>query len=326
MQPPALYIVPRTFDNAPMPIRRSTRRGPQDRYWERRIRSKAFKRDLAAAVAREINALSVRRVKDVINPRPVRALIQSWGKRLIDREVVAELIIQGNRRMNRRLRRQRGSLLSVLDPQLVDDIEALMRAAMELSPDLEDFVAHVMQQEFVRRLFSDVIFTAIVSFNQKVNPLFGAIAMRVMEEQIRGFIDLFMPALQRQAIAFAVNRSNQRVLFDFTRSIIRQLLNEPLRNYAGLASPGQQAELEALIREAVGNAQLESLIRATAVAAWDDFYAAVRDKPVGELLRLDEHARWLAERCVEMILPALRRPHILQFVAVEMALATPGRR
>ncbi|HXQ21731.1 MAG TPA: hypothetical protein VN812_08655, partial [Candidatus Acidoferrales bacterium] len=168
-----LYIALRTFDNAPMPIRGATRGGSQDRYWERRIRSKAFKRDLAAAVAREITGLSAQRVKDVIDARQVRVLIQNWGNRLIDREVVADLIIQGNRRMNRRLRRQRGSLLSVLDPQLVDDIEALMRAGMELSPDLEDFVAHVMQQEFVRRLFTDIIFTAIVSFNQRVNPLFG---------------------------------------------------------------------------------------------------------------------------------------------------------
>ena len=217
------------------------------------------------------------------------------------------------------------SVLDMLDPELVDDVDALLGEAFELSPQVEELVANILQQEFVRRLFTDIIFTAIVSFNQRVNPLFGAITMRVMEEQIKGFIHLFMPTLQQRATAFATNRQNQRILLDFTRSIMRELLDQPWLHYAAMASPEQRTQTEKLIRKAVGNAKLDALIRKAMLAAWDDLYAGIRDKPVGTLLRLEENSRWLAERCVEMILPALARPHILRFVAAEMTTALAGR-
>jgi hypothetical protein len=175
-------------------------------------------------------------------------------------------------------------------------------------------------------LFTDIIFTSIVSFYQKVNPLFGALTMRVLEDQIKGFIRLFMPMLQQQATAFAVSKENQRILLDFARAIVRQLLNEPLRHYAGMVSSGQRTKAEVFIRKAVGNAKLDSQIRKVALAAWDDLYAAIQNKTVGDLLRLEEHAGWLAARCVEVILPALSRPHILRFVAAEIALATAAPR
>jgi hypothetical protein len=292
-------------------------------YWERRIRSRAFKRELAATLTREITALSAERVRDVLDPRLLRAFIEQ-SARLIDRTVVADLIIEGNRRMNRRSRRRGKSVLDMLDPQLVDDVDALLGEAFELSPQVEELVASILQQEFVRRLFTDIIFTAIVSFNQRVNPLFGAIAMRVMEEQIKGFIHFFMPTLQQRATAFATNRQNQRILLDFTRSIIREMLDQPWHDYVVMASPAQRAQTEKLIRKAVGNAKLDALIRKGTLAAWDDLYAAIRDKPIGELLRLEENSRWLAEHCVEIIVPALRRPHIRRFVAAEMRAAPPG--
>lgn len=290
-------------------------------YWGKRVRSKAFKRALTDTLTCELKLLAKERVADVLDAELIRTAIREGDPRLISRDMVADLIIQANRRATRRLSRRRESLFDVLDRQLVADIEALLTEQAEHSTQAEEFVSTIMQQEFVRRLFTDIIFTAIVSFNQKVNPLFGALTMRVLEEQIKGFIRLFMPMLLDQATAFALSQGNQRIAIDFAREIVRQLLDQPLRNYALTTSPAQRKKVEAVIRKAVANTKLQAAIREATLVVWDDLYGTVRNQRVGDLLRLNEHAEWFAERAIEVILPVLTRPHIARLVAAELVLA-----
>jgi hypothetical protein len=301
-----------------MPKQRDTS-GAQLRYWQRRLRSRAFKRELTALVRRELAVLAGERVKDVVDPELVRSMIDEWNARMIDRTVLADLIIE----ISRRAGRQRRSLplRSMLDAQLIAEIDTLVQEGFALSADTEEFVAAIMRQDLVRGLFTDVIFSAIVSFYQRVNPLFGAITMRVLEEQIKGFIRFFMPMLQRQAIGFILDTANQRVAADFVRVIVREVLEQPLPNGWADLAPGQRRRMEALIRQAAGSTKLDAAIREAMLAAWDDMYGTIRDRRVGELVRLEEQAPWFAERCVAVMLPALSRTSILRFLAAEMARA-----
>jgi len=304
-----------------MPRTRATRPRSQESYWGKRVSSTAFKRALTDTLTRELQSLAKARVADVLDAELIRTAIQEWDARLVNRDMIAELIIQANRRVTSRLSRKEESLFDVLDRQLVADIEALLAEQTKPSAQAEKFVGNIMQQEFVRRLFTDIIFTAIVSFNQKINPFFGALTVRVLEDQIKGFIRLFMPMLIEQATAFAVSRDNQRLALDFARQIIRQLLDQPLRNFAIASSPAQRKQLEAIIRKAVANTRVETAIRAAALAAWEDFHGSVGDKRVGDLVRLDEQAAWLAGRMTKVLLPVLARPHIIRLVATELTLA-----
>jgi hypothetical protein len=304
-----------------MPKDASPNSAPPDAYWDKRVRSPAFKRGLTTVVAHELRSLSRTRIQDVVPRALVRDLIREWAPRLVDRAALAEIIIQVNRRMGARSKRRRESILSLLDAEMVAELEALLNAEIELSPPAEELIAKMMRQEFVRQLFTDIIFTSIVSFNERVNPLFGALTMRALEERIKGFIQLFMPMIQEQATAFAVHRGNQRVLFDFSRAMVRHLLNEPLGHYATLMTSPQQKRTEALVRRMAVSSALDAPMRNAALAAWDDAYAAVRQLSIGDLLRLDQHAGWLAARCVELILPMLERPHIRRFVSAEIAAA-----
>jgi hypothetical protein len=293
----------------------------QDSYWEKRLGAKAFKHALADTIAGELRLLAKERVADVLDAERIRGAIREWDTRLIDRTRLADLVIQVHRHVTARLDGRQESLFDVIDRQLVADIETLLTDVTEDSARTEEFVGDLMQQEFVRSLFTDIIFTAIVSFNKKVNPFFGGLTMRVLEEQIKGFIRLFMPMLIEQATAFVVSADNQRIAVDFAREIIRQLLDQPLRNFAVAASPTQRKRVETVIRKAVTNAKLEVAIRQATIAAWDDFYSAVRNEPVGELIRLDAQASWLATQCVEALLPLLTRPGVLQLIASETLLA-----
>jgi hypothetical protein len=133
-----------------------------------------------------------------------------------------------------------------------------------------------------------------------------------------------MPMLIEQATAFAVSQDNQRIALDFARQIIRELLDQPLRNFSVRGSPARRKKVEAVIRKAVTNDRLHTAIREAALAAWDDLYRSVRHQRVGDLVRLDEHAGWLAAQCVEAILPVLARPPIMRLIAAEAA-ASAGK-
>lgn len=303
--------------------KRTDKPGADVRYWQRRLRAPAFKRELTALLRRELKALAGERVKDVVDPELVRSMVREWDPRMIDRARLADLVIEGTRHAARK--RRGAPLRRLLEPQLVTDIEAVVREGFALSAGAKDAIAAIMQQQFVRRLFTDIIFSAIVSFYQRVNPLFGALTMRVLEEQIKGFIRFFMPMLQQQATAFVIDEANQRVAMDFVSAVIRQLLEQPPPRYWETITPGQRRTLEALIRDALANAPLNVVVREATLAAWDAAYAVIDDERVGDLLRIDAQAAWLAERCVEVILPALSRSHVVQFVAAEMALAAGTR-
>ncbi len=308
-----------------MPKKSSGQPGAHERYWEKRVRSVAFRRNLAAAVTHELRALGRERVEDVVDARLVRRLIQDSDVTLVDRKVAADLVLEISRHLAARGRRTESSLIGLLDEKLVDDVDALLDEEAELSPHAQELIARMMQQEFVRRLFTDIIFTSIVSFYRKVNPLFGALTTRMLEEQIKNFIRLFMPAIQRQAAAFAVSSTNQRIAFDFTRSILRQLLDEPLAHYSAMVTPGQRKKSEAILRRAIGDEKLDARLRDVAATTWDALYRKIRHRQVGEILRVEKHAGWIAERGVEILLPALARPGIVRLIAAEAALAPPRR-
>jgi hypothetical protein len=298
---------------------RTDKPGPVVHYWQRRVRSPAFKRDLTAVVRRELTALAGQRVRDVVDAEVIRSLIREWDTRMIDRSQLAELVVEAIRPA-RRKRRGEGPRRA-LGAQLIADFDAFIREGFALSADAEDAIATIMRQDFVRGLFTDIIYSAIVSFNERVNPLFGALTMRALEDQIRGFIRLFMPMLQRQATAFIVNEANRRVAMEFVSAIVRQLLERPLPPYLETMTAGRRHKLEVLVRHALANADLQAVVREAALAAWEDLYGLVADRRLGDLLRLEEQAGWFAERCVEFIVPALSRSHILEFVAAEAAVA-----
>jgi hypothetical protein len=308
-----------------MPTNKPGEAGRDERYWAERIRSPAFRRDLGELITRELEGLSQERVRDVIDPDLVRRVIQEWDAKIINEQLVTDLVIAASGRVATQLRKRPASVRATIDPQVAADLEALLPQRTRLSRRAEDLVAAIMRQEFVRRLFSDIIFTSIVAFHEKANPLFGGFTVRLLQEQIKGFIDLFMPMLQKQAIAFAITKENQRVLLGFVRAIIRHLLDAPLEDYAEMVSSWQQKRVSALVRKAVADAarsaKLEQLIREMTLTVWDGVYRDIRDKRVGDLLRLEGHVGWLAPRCVDAIIPVLSRPAVVQFVAAEFACA-----
>ena len=184
----------------------------RDDYWKKRLASPAFRRTLSAAIAAELRAVGRLRVGQMLDPRIVRDVIRHWDVRVADQAALAEVVIAANRRGGRRLAAHRESLVDLLDPTFVAELERVIDAGLELTGRGRGFLTALIEREFVRGLFTDLIFTALVAFQRRANPLFGGLAVRALEDQIKRFIGLFMPMLQKQAVAFALDRANQRAV------------------------------------------------------------------------------------------------------------------
>jgi hypothetical protein len=307
-----------------MPAKKTTQ-PPSQTYWQKRFRSREFRRRLTESLRCEIELLGKETIENVVDERQVRRVIEEWDSAILDRKAVVDLIIHVARRSETRMRKQRKSLLEVLDTDLVSSIHAILEAEVALSENVEDLIAETLRQEFVHNLFVEIIHTSIVSFNKRVNPLFGGLTSSMLEGQIKSFIRMFMPMIQEQAVAFAISESNQRVFLDFSRSIVRLLLDVPLASFASMVSAQQRKQVEKLIRQSVGNEQLESLGRQFAVSLWDDVYAKISNCKVGDLVNVEKYGAQLADRCADLVLAGLTRPGIIELVAEEVAHAANSK-
>jgi hypothetical protein len=287
------------------------------------VRSPAFRRRLGRLIASELRDLGARRWRDVVDDAAVRRRIREWAGDARAREPLLELLFAGGRAADRRLRREKRSVLELLGGDGAGEVQALLDTVLALPFDIEPLVAGLMEQEFVRRMLTDLIFTAIDAFYRRVNPLFGAMTTRILEDQLKGFIGLFMPTLQRQAIAFAASRANQRLAQDLARAVARDLLEQPLAQILELAPAAQRRALETALRRALRSRHLDSAIRRSAAAMWDDLSSGLADKPVAQLVALERLAPRLTKLAVAGLEAALARPGIANFVADEIALAVP---
>ena len=292
--------------------------------WQRRIRSPAFARELKALIARELGALADQKFKDVVDVRVVHDLIERADE-LLAVEAMSALAVGVRAAARKRARQTKRSLGGILGAQLVGDVESALADMTNLSSQAEDFIAQMMERELVQSLMTDLVYTAIVSFNRKVNPL-GNLALMAIDAQVKSFIRMLMPMLQRQATAFLVDRKNHALFADFARAAARQVLNEPVAGLSDLFDRASDADAEAAISKIARNPQIRRLVRDAARMVIDAVFTHLGRQRVGNVLLLDDNIDWLAQRISAPLLALLRRPHVAAFVQGEMEGGAPRRR
>jgi hypothetical protein len=207
-----------------------------------------------------------------------------------------------------------------------DDVAAVVDALLEDQPAFtfhaEELITKVMRQELVRDVLTDVIHSSIVSFNERINPLFGGVAMMVLERQIKSFIGLFLPMVLERATDFVVDERNRNLFADFARAIIRGLLEEPLPHLLSLAPTRNRGKSPDLVGTLMRSPKFRALDRQMKLAVWNAVFARLRHQRIGDILLLEENAdRWAAEG-VELLLPFLVQPGVVGFLERELSLAS----
>lgn len=156
-----------------------------------------------------------------------------------------------------------------------------------------------------------------MSFNRKVNPL-GNLALLAMDTQVKSFIRMFMPMLQRQATTFLVDRKNRALFADFARAAARRVLDEPVAQLSALFDQISDEEAEAVIQKTARNPHVRRLVRDSARLLTHAALAHLGRRRIGDVLLLDDNLDWLAQRIVEPLLALLARPHVAAFIEREI--------
>src|SRR5262245_33029302 len=116
-----------------MPRRPPPTMSASGRYWQRRVTSPAFARELTALVADQLRALANRKFKDVVDLRLVRELIERSDELLaVDAVTALALGVRGTARQG--MRRSKRSLRALLGEQFVADVDDVFNDAAILTP------------------------------------------------------------------------------------------------------------------------------------------------------------------------------------------------
>ncbi len=170
----------------------------------------------------------------------------------------------------------------------------------------------------MRKLLAELIHSAIVSFNKRVNPFFGGLTAAVLEDQIKGFIELGMPMLQEQAVGFALRPANQQFAVDLARSLIRGVMAEPIGDLVPVSSPSQRKRTAALLARALESERFRNAAPEVAQQLWGDVYEQIRDKKLAQLVDVDLLAENLAGPIAQLMIAGLSRPRIAEFLEAQL--------
>ncbi len=278
--------------------------------WQKRMRSAGFRSQLAAALRSDVEDLAGSRVEEVVDAAALRRAVAAAGPELFDPKSFAEIFVHAANRAEGRAAKQSRSLQDLLDPGMVSAVGDLLDQDLDRPGVYDDLVASVIRQEFFAKLFAEIIHSAIVSFNKRVNPLFGGIATSVLEDQIKGFIALGMPMLQEQAVAFALSPANRRFATDLSRSVMRGLSQEPLKTLVPRTSTRHHRQAERLIADLLRSPQFQGATTRALLTGWDDVYPKLRRRKLGELVDMEAFAGVIAEPAAVAIADALARPAV----------------
>jgi len=283
--------------------------------WVARVRSPGFRRSLLRVVREEIAAAGSAPMRDLIDAGQVRAAIAAWDPASVRAAAAARVAVKVNERLEKRLGRAQRSLEEMMGPSVMEGVNALLDEDLPNPQALEQILAQTIRQKFVRKLFAELIHSAILAFNKRVNPIFSGITASMLDDQIRGFISLGMPMLQEQAVAFALSRANQDFVVDLARGLIRSVLAEPLGDLVPRSSAGQRARIESLIVRVVESDRFREQAPVLALRVFDDVYAQLRDEKLAVLIDVDSLAEVLAEPLAELAIAVLTRPRVAELLA-----------
>lgn len=288
--------------------------------WQKRLRSREFQKKFKKFLLDLLHELSEKKVAQLVDYKSIRKIVEEADGDLIDPDITTEWITLTLETVEKTLCLKNQSLANLVDPKLITSLENILSEGIVFSKHSEVFLARIMEQEFIRHLFIDLIHLSIVAFYKKVNPIFGGLTMQILEKQIKGFIGIFIPYVQKKATEFIIASHNQGIFLDFARSVLNMLLHEPFSHYVGMLSPSQKKKLAGLIREGVKDATLREATKHLTLTVVDSLYKAFEDKKIGDMISLKKQGGWLADKAANLLIPTLSLPVFCDFLAKEVEL------
>jgi hypothetical protein len=151
----------------------------------------------------------------------------------------------------------------------------------------KETLEELIDQPAIRELFTTVIYSSIINFWKKINPLLGAVAAAAAENQIRDFIQPFMPTVISMSVDFVTDEKNNDMMMELNGSVFDVLMEQKadLLNHLPTENSGK------LIKEAGYSLIDDDLLYEKLVEQKDRIISAIIDEHGEKTLAvvLEEH-------------------------------------
>jgi len=284
-----------------------------------RARSPRLRRELEAFLRDELRHAATQPISTLLPPARARRLVRDFAPEALSDKALAEIALRVRRDLEKQLRANRRTPAEMLGADFAERVAQVFDEELVDAEAGEEIIAHVLRQEFVRKLLTEVVHTSIVSFYKRVNPLFGGLATAMLDDQIRGFINMFMPMIQEQAVRFATGKRSQAFARDLARSLARHTLTTPLAAQFPELDKRQRQRIERIVRDAATSTALRRQTHAVAVIVWDAVYASIRDRKLGDVVDLQRLTAPLIDGGAELLAVILARPTLVALLRRELA-------
>lgn len=90
----------------------------------------------------------------------------------------------------------------------------------------KETLEEIIDQPAIRELLNTIIYSSIINFWKKINPLLGAVAATAAEKQIRDFIKPFLPTAIEMIVEFLTEEKNHDMMIELNGSVFDILLEQ----------------------------------------------------------------------------------------------------
>lgn len=256
-------------------------------YCAQRVKSVDFRRHLKQFFIEQWNETSQLTVGSLWDFKVTKKIVLNRGFDLS--ENLAKLILEHSGAYSVLEKKSKMTLWNLFDKASHDFLTHSWYSQQHLSPFVKNLIEKIFQKEIVGELFIDLIHLSIVSFYKKVNPILGGVASHMMDKQIRGFIRLFIPIVQKRAYEFVVLESNQRALMKLVHEVFMMIGQEPLETFIQMGSSKKSTKKW---RETVKNVKLsqagKKYLSQVILSFLKKLHDSLADKKVNQVLSLNK--------------------------------------
>lgn len=173
----------------------------------------------------------------------------------------------------------------------------------------------ILDQDYFKKLWGELVYLSISTFNRKVNPLFGSVAQALLEDKLKSFIALFVPVIHEKVKEYVLKPAHQEKLF---QTLVYNLQNlSQLEIIALLDATGSKAEFKKKTKTLDFSFQISTLHIETLLL----LYQSVESYSLKQLLQLDDESiKILSSKLNKITLNRLKSSEIIGFFEEEIQI------
>lgn len=205
-----------------------TIRKQQKQYLTKRLKSKAFSKDLLSHLKLAQNDLLNKKVNDIIKEETVQRI----SRIVLDEQVLNNLIYPSIEKSIDYtidyLKNNPTKVADIIPEEVQTWIENIIR--MEFNPSKEQ-VKKIMDHKAMRELLVTIIQDGINAFERSINPMAGVMKSFInIDKEVRKFLHTFIDHSIDKTVDYMISNQNKKMFREFGITLFHLILEESISN------------------------------------------------------------------------------------------------